>query len=139
MSLIIQIPPSSAQKTPEVAYFVVDDIYNKIQSSVDEAISHIFTQSTFITETFAPIITVAAGIYIALMGYGIISGYIVVNGKEAAVRFSKVILILILTNFFMNYSGNLYHAAWDIPLDIADHLAANFHSSSSYNLSLIHI
>ena len=109
----------------------VEGLYAKTQGSVETSIDNIFTLTYFVSKTFDPIITIVAGIYIAMMGYAIISGYIVMTGKEAAVRFSKVALVLILAKFFTSYTGHLYSAVWDVPTSIGDYLASIYSGDGS--------
>ena len=104
----------------------VEGLYAKTQGGVETTIDNIFTLTYFVSKQFDPIITTVAGVYIALMGYAIISGYIVMTGKEAAVRFSKIALIVILAKFFTSYTGNLYSAVWEVPISIGDYLASIF-------------
>ena len=101
----------------------VKGLYDRTQGSVENTIDNIFTLTYFVTKSFNPIITIVAGVYIALIGYALISGYIVMSGREAAVRFSKIILIIVLANFFTTYTGRLYEFVWQVPTAIGDFLS----------------
>lgn len=103
----------------------VKGLYDRTQGSVENTIDNIFTLTYFVTKSFNPIITIVAGVYIALIGYALISGYIVMSGREAAVRFSKIILIIVLANFFTTYTGRLYEFVWQVPTAIGDFLAGH--------------
>lgn len=125
MNLIAQIPPPSAKKPKGISYDEVQGLYETTQLNVDESIKKIFSVTDIVTLEFSPIIVSAAAIYIALMGYALVSGYIVLNGKEAAIRFSKVVLIILLTRFFI-HTGLVYEAVWKIPNAIGDFLTSTF-------------
>ena len=125
MNLIAQIPPPSAKKPKGISYDEVQGLYETTQLNVDESIKKIFSVTDIVTLEFSPIIVSAAAIYIALMGYALVSGYIVLNGKEAAIRFSKVVIIILLTRFFI-HTGLVYEAVWKIPNAIGDFLTSTF-------------
>lgn len=102
----------------------VKSLYDTTKTEVDETIESMFQMLEFVMNEFHPVIFSVAVIYVALMGYGIISGHIVLSGKDAATRFSKVILILFIVSLFSSFSGNLYKAVWQVPESIGDFLAA---------------
>lgn len=113
----------------------VKGLYDRTQGSVENTIDNIFTLTYFVTKSFNPIITIVAGVYIALIGYALISGYIVMSGREAAVRFSKIILIIVLANFFTTYTGRLYEFVWQVPTAIGDFLAGHIAQDGTGKIS----
>ena len=107
----------------KVKYNDVVGLYTNTQSGVDEHITMLFQAVNALMGQFTLTLTIALIIYVSLMGYSIISGYIVLTGREAVVRFSKLILIILLARFFGGYAGDLFKYVWDVPLGIAEKFA----------------
>ena len=102
----------------------LQSIYSTTRNTVDASIAKMFDLSESVTTDLFPTIIIVATIYIALMGYALISGWITMSPRDAGVKFSKVLLILILTNLFMNFAPNLYDAVWAVPETIGNYLVA---------------
>jgi len=111
----------------------VTNLYRTTLTAVDATVQRIFDLTAIANGVFWPTLIAVSTIYIALMGYAIISGWVVMSGREAAVRFSKVVLILILANLFTNYAGNLYNLAWEAPTSIGNFFANSLDSLSFFS------
>ena len=115
----------------------VEKLYSTTKLEVDQTVQDMFGLVNGIMVDFFPVIMSVAVVYIMLMGYALVSGHIVLNGKEAAIRFSKVVLIIVLTKLFMGYFGDLYNLFWDVPESIGDYLANSFETRESSNESFL--
>lgn len=111
----------------------VQSLYLITQLAVNNTVQRIFDLTAIANGIFWPTLIAVSTIYIALMGYAIISGWVVMTSREAAVRFSKVVLILILANLFTNYSGNLYNLAWEGPIAIGNFFASSLDTLSFFS------
>lgn len=104
----------------------VAQIYTTVRLIVEAAIAIMFLAADDVANGFSPLLTSMAGIYIALMGYALMSGWINMTMREAAVKLSKVILVLVLFEIFKNFGTNIYAAVWSIPEGIGGFIAERF-------------
>lgn len=112
----------------------VNQLYTQTNAEVNATVQNIFDLAGLAMAVFNPTLIIVSTIYIALMGYAIISGWIVMSAREAATRFSKVVIVLILANLFTNYAGDMYDFAWRAPVAIGDFFASSLDSLSLYSL-----
>lgn len=98
-------------------------IYTRTNEAVDGAIEILFTMTQNVYEVFALPVTAAAGIYIALLGWGIVTGTIAMTQREISIRLLKIIVIIALLQLFGSYGAALYDTVWEIPESVADFFA----------------
>lgn len=101
---------------------VPNAVFNQVLEPVNAGVESIFNLVGNVFGAMHLPIMVAAAIYIALMGYALISGYITLSAREAATRISKVVLVLIIAGFFRGYGTGLYDFFWELPLDLAGYV-----------------
>lgn len=100
----------------QFVYDVVDDTFN----TALETMFGVFGQ---VLNTFWVPVQVAAAIYIALIGYSVMTGAISMSGRDVAIRLFKVVTIIFLVRTFSIFGDNLFNSAWSIPNNIADFFA----------------
>jgi len=99
-------------------------IYTVTETSLNGALDRMFGILGDILNAFWVPVQAAAAVYIALMGYALMSGAISMPAREVAVRFAKVIGIIFLMRTFSLYGDDLFARAWAIPDAISDFYAA---------------
>lgn len=99
------------------------EIYTKVVSVVDVFIDILFRLTDDVASYLTTGVTAAAAIYIALMGYAYISGWIAMSQRELALRFGKVILVLILLRAFSGFTAGTFDTIWAIPESVGDFIA----------------
>jgi len=100
------------------------EIYTKVVSVVDIFINILFRLTDDVATALTTGVTAAAAIYIALMGYAYMSGWIAMSQRELAIRFGKVILILVLLRTLTGFSAGSFEAIWAIPESVGDFIAS---------------
>lgn len=95
-------------------------VYTATETSLNGALSRMFGILGDVLNAFWLPVQAAAAVYIALMGYALMSGAISMPAREVAIRFAKVIGIIFLMRTFSIYGFSLFDAAWSIPDSIAD-------------------
>ena len=102
-----------------INYEEAGDVFATMQNSIDPLIESIFGIVERVFSYFYLPVTFSAMIFIALIGYAMMSGYIVMSGREIAVKFSKVILVLIALQVFSTAAVDVYQFAWSVPDSLA--------------------
>jgi len=98
-------------------------VYSVTDTSLTGALSRMFGILGNVLDAFWLPVQAAAAVYIALMGYALMSGAISMPAREVAIRFAKVIGIIFLMRTFSLYGFSLFNAVWSIPDAIADYYA----------------
>ena len=98
-------------------------IYTVTKQLLDNSIEQLFTLASDVIEAFSLPIEVAAGIYIALMGYSLSTGIISMSQRDVATRFAKVIGILVLLETFQRFGIGVFSKIWEQPDNLADYFA----------------
>jgi len=100
------------------------EIYTKVTTVVDLLINLLFRLTDDVANVLTPGVTAAAAVYVALMGYAYISGWIAMSQRELAIRFGKLILVLFLLQAFTGFTGSTFDAIWAIPEAVGDFIAS---------------
>jgi len=95
-------------------------IYHVTTVTFDRALERLFELVAGVLDAFWLPIQAAAAIYIILMGYSLMSGLISLSAREVAVRFAKVIGIILLVKLFHGWGDTIFEKVWGIPEGIAD-------------------
>ena len=98
-------------------------IYTVTETSLNGALDRMFGILADVLNAFWVPVQAAAAVYIALMGYALMSGAISMPAREVAIRFAKVIGIIFLMRTFSIYGDDLFNRAWAIPDAISDFYA----------------
>jgi len=116
----------------------VAQVYTIVRLYIEIAISLLFELVNDLASDFSMFITAAATIYIALTGYALMSGWVSMSMREAVIRLSKVLGIILLLEIFRNFGLGLYEAVWDIPDGIGSFIARKFNPLvSSAGISIL--
>jgi len=99
-------------------------IYTVTKQLLDNSIEQLFTLASDVIEAFSLPIEVAAGIYIALMGYSLSTGIISMSQRDVATRFAKVIGILVLLETFQRFGIGVFSKIWEQPDNLADYMGS---------------
>jgi len=100
------------------------EIYTKVTTVVDLLINLLFRLTDDVANVLTPGVTAAAAVYVALMGYAYISGWVAMSQRELAIRFGKLILVLFLLQAFTGFTGSTFDAIWAIPEAVGDFIAS---------------
>jgi len=99
------------------------EIYAKVVTVIDLFIDILFRLTDDVASYLTTGVTAAAAIYIALMGYAYMSGWIAMSQRELAIRFGKVILVLVLLKAFSGITSSSFDTIWAIPESVGDFIA----------------
>ncbi len=92
-----------------------DNIYADVMNAIGRPIDKLFVAIMVAFNQFSAPILAAAAIYVALLGYTIMAGKVSMSMHEAAVKISKVVLIIVLVNAYGTSLIDIYKAFWQIP------------------------
>lgn len=110
----------------------VDGIYDMFITSADTPIYTLLDAAGNVFDGFAGPVMVTAAIYVALMGYSIMSGKVGMSLNEAAVRISKLVLIIVFVTSYFWFSKIFYNAFWTVPTYVANFFLGALDPSISY-------
>lgn len=104
----------------------VANIYSIVSRYIDAAISILFGFVNDLAGDFSMFVTLAAIVYIALMGYALMSGLVSMSLREVVIKLSKVLAVLVLLEIFRNFNAGIYQRIWDIPDGIGTFIVRKF-------------
>lgn len=119
---------------PEWADIVA--VYTSVRLTVETGIALMFEFVDNIASDLSIFVTATAAIYVALMGYSLLSGMINMSARDAGTRLAKVILVLLLLEIFTNFGAGLYAAVWDVPESLASFIAQKFNPLLTSGISI---
>ena len=98
-------------------------VYQVTETSLSAALDRLFDIFGGILDVFWLPVQAAAMIYIALMGYALMTGMISMSARDVSIRFAKVVGIILLMRTFSSYGGTIFESVWAVPDAIADFFA----------------
>ncbi len=98
-------------------------VYEVTETSLSAALERLFDIFGDVLDTFWLPVQAAAAIYIAMIGYALLTGMISLSARDVAIRFAKVIGIIFLMRTFSIYGADLFERVWAIPDSIGDYFA----------------
>ena len=98
-------------------------IYTQSRAVLDRALAGLLDIVDNIASLFQAPITAAAIIYIALLGYAVLSGSIAMTPRDLAIRFAKVVAVIVLVNMLDDTSRTVLEGLWAVPEGIGNEFA----------------
>jgi len=96
-------------------------IYNVTTAILDRSIEGLFNLAGDAITAFSVPLQAAAAIYIALIGYSVMTGVISMSVRDLSIQFAKVIGIIVIAAAFERFGNDLFEEVWDIPDGIAEY------------------
>ncbi|MEP1229523.1 MAG: type IV secretion system protein [Litorimonas sp.] len=123
-------------------WFEISSVYSSVSTTVDLALIAMFSIVGDVANSFSIFVTAMAVIYVALMGYSVMSGMIKITAREMGSKFAKIVFILFILNLLTTSGGllglSLYNQVWEIPEGIgaffADRLSPFINTSAGGGL-----
>ena len=100
------------------------EVYIQVRVVVALAIRQLFSIVNDVANAMEAPVTAAAAIYIALMGYSVLAGTITMSTRDLAVRFFKVVAIVVLLSVIGSYGEGFYNLLWEPIDDISNYMAS---------------
>ncbi len=110
-----------------------DGVYDTFIASADTPIYQLLDAAGSVFDGFAGPVMVTAAIYVALIGYSIMSGKVAMSLNEAAVRISKLVLIVVFVTSYFWFAKIFYNVFWTVPTYIANFFLGALDPSISYS------
>ncbi|VAW00403.1 hypothetical protein MNBD_ALPHA06-1736 [hydrothermal vent metagenome] len=107
-------------------------VYDTFITSADAPIYTLLDAAGNVFAGFAGPVMVTAAIYVALVGYSIMSGRVAMSLNEASVRISKLVLIIVFVTSYFWFAKIFYNAFWTVPTYVANFFLGALDPSISY-------
>jgi len=98
-------------------------IYTRTKIVIDAFIDVLFGIIDNFASDITTAVTATAAVYIALMGYAVISGAVSMTQREAAMRLGKVVFIIFLLQTFGSMTGSAFENTWEVAESVGNYLA----------------
>ena len=116
------------------------NVYDKVNDWVDGVIEDIFGLGGSLFADLASLMTICAAIYVALMGFFMLSGRISMSPQDALVRISKLVLVVVLFGAYTQVAGVFYELFFVVPETLAASIGNTVNSAvdiDTYSLNTV--
>ena len=96
----------------------IKNAYSTIMHIADKPIGQLFKVAGNMFDPLQEPVEAAAAVYVALLGYTLLTGKVTMSMHEAFVRISKVVLVIIVFGFYTTNMDKFYQGFWDIVIGV---------------------
>ena len=104
------------------------NVYEKVTDWTNEVIDDLFGLSGSLFADLASLMTICAAIYVALMGFSLLSGRISMSPQDVMVRISKLVLVVVLFGGYTQVAGAFYELFFVVPEALAASVGSTVNS-----------